>query len=217
MLIKSMNVKILMIPLIIMAVFVSAFIYLIVNDKNTLPELLRGVAVSPPKVVQSVNLVDHHNKVVSIERLKKYWTFVFFGYTNCPDVCPATIAQLKLIKRGIKENTAYAKSTQFFFVSVDPQRDTLDHLAKYMKYFDSSFVGMTGSEKAITGFEQQLNSYHRIGTKNLNGDYTVQHSAEIYLIDSDAMLVAKFQPPMDTGKIVRQFSEFVSLKNETLS
>ena len=212
-----MNVKILMIPLIVMAVFVSAFIYLIVNDKNTLPELLRGVAVSPPKVVQSVNLVDHHNKVVSIERLKKYWTFVFFGYTNCPDVCPATIAQLKLIKKGIKENTSYANNTQFFFVSVDPQRDTIEHLSKYMAYFDSAFVGMTGDEKSIANFEQQLSSYHRLGTKNSNGDYTVQHSAEIFLIDSDAVLLAKFQPPMDTAKIVRQFSEFVSLKNKILS
>ena len=214
--IKSTNKRMLMISLIVTVVFVSSSIYFSA-DKNVLPELVRSVAVSPAKSVQSVNLTDHHNKVVNVERLKNYWTFVFFGYTNCPDVCPATIAQLKLIKRGIKENTAYAKSTQFFFVSVDPQRDTLDHLAKYMKYFDSSFVGMTGSEKAIADFEQQLDSYHRIGSKNSNGDYTVQHSAEIYLIDSDAMLVAKFQPPMDTAKIVKQFSELVSLKNETLS
>lgn len=205
-----------MVSLIVTISFAVISIYLS-SDKNTFPELLRAVVVNPAKPVQSVNLTDHHNKVVNVERLKNYWTFVFFGYTNCPDVCPATIAQLKLIKRGIKENTAYAKSTQFFFVSVDPQRDTLAHLAKYMKYFDSSFVGMTGSEKAIADFEQQLDSYHRIGTKNSNGDYTVQHSGEIYLIDSDAMLVAKFQPPMDTAKIVKQFSEFVSLKNQTLS
>ena len=216
MLIKSMNKRMLMISLIVTVVLVTSSIFLS-GGINTLPDLVRSVAVSPTKPVQSVNLVDHHNKVVNVERLKNYWTFVFFGYTNCPDVCPATIAQLKLIKKGIRENTPYANNTQFFFVSVDPQRDTIDHLSKYMAYFDSAFVGMTGNKKAIADFEQQLGSYHRLGKKGAHGDYIVQHSAEIYLIDTDAMLVAKFQPPMDTAEIVRQFSEFVSLKNETLS
>jgi len=213
---QLMDKKILMLSLSLTIALLFSVAYLATDHKSALPELLRTVAVSPPKVVQSVNLVDHHNKVVNVERLKKYWTFVFFGYTHCPDVCPATIAQLKLIKRGITENTDYADKTQFFFVSVDPQRDTLDHLARYMKYFDSAFVGMTGDEKSITDFEQQLGSYHRLGAKNSNGDYIVKHSAEIYLIDSDASLVARFQPPMDTAKIVNQFVKFVSLKNETL-
>lgn len=216
MLTKFINRKMLMMSLIVSIAFVSSSIYLS-DDKSALPELVRTVAVNPAKPVHSVNLIDQQNKVVNIERLKNYWTFVFFGYTNCPDVCPATIAQLKLIKKGIKENTTYADNTQFFFVSVDPQRDTIDHLSKYMRYFDSTFVGMTGDEKSIANFEQQLGAYHRLGNKNAHGEYVVQHSAEIFLINSDAILVAKFQPPMDTNKIVRQFSKFISLNNETLS
>lgn len=212
-----MNKRMLMVSLSITIALVFSVIYLSTNHKSTLPELLRAVAINPPKLIQSVSLIDHDVKIVNVDRLKNHWTFVFFGYTNCPDVCPATIAQLKLIKKGIKENTVYANNTQFFFVSVDPQRDNLDHLAKYMKYFDSSFVGMTGSEKNITDFEQQLGSYHRIGNKNSKGDYVVQHSADVFLIDNNAMLVAKFQPPMDTALIVKQFSEFVLLHNEILS
>jgi len=214
---QLMGKKILMVSLSITIVLVFSVVYLSVERKSTLPKFLRTVAVSPPKVVQSINLIDHNNKDVNIERFKKHWTFVFFGYTNCPDVCPATIAQLKLIKNGIKDKTSYAENTQFFFVSVDPERDSIEHLSKYMTYFDSSFIGITGNEKYISSFEQQLGAYHRLGTKNTSGDYVVQHSAEIFLINSDAMLVAKFQPPMDTALIVKQFSEFVLLHNEILS
>lgn len=214
---ELMNKRMLMISLLITITFVLTFIYSSINRENDLPDLISSVAVSPPKTIQSINLVDHHNRIVDIERLYKHWTFVFFGYTNCPDVCPATIAQLKLIKKGISDNTDYAKNTQFFFVSVDPQRDTVDHLGQYMSYFDSSFIGITGEANLISNFESQLGAYHRLGTKNSHGDYDVQHSAEIFLIDSDARLVAKFQPPMDTQKIVRQFSEFILMNNQSVS
>lgn len=211
MLTRIINKKIVTALLILTSMFAISTIYLSSINNGKFSGLLSEVVVTPAIKVQSVNLVDHNNDIVNIERLNKRWTFVFFGYTNCPDVCPATIAQLKVIKRGIKNNTNHMDKTQFFFVSVDPQRDTSDILSRYMKYFDPSFIGMTGSKKSIQYLEQQLGSFHRIGNKNSDGDYSVQHSAEIFLIDSDARLVAKFQPPMNTDKIVRQFNKLVSL------
>jgi len=194
------------IPVIIFA------IYLFTLSLNNLPELVRGNAVYPSVVIKNLSLKDQHNVVVNTKRLKGYWTFVFFGFTHCPDVCPATIAQLKKIKKNIKTNTDYGDSTQFFFVSVDPQRDSLEHLSAYMKYFDPSFIAMTGEQKEITAFEKQLGAFHRLGKKNADGDYNVLHSADVFLINTQAELIAKFQPPMDTEVIMQKFLTFVALQ-----
>ena len=194
------------IPVIIFA------IYLFTLSSNNLPKLVRGNAVYPPVAIKNLSLKDQNNVVVNTKRLKGHWTFVFFGFTHCPDVCPATIAQLKKIKKDIHSNTDYGAVTQFFFVSVDPQRDSLEHLSAYMKYFDPSFIAMTGEQNKISTFEEQLGAFHRLGKKNADGNYNVQHSADIFLINTRAELIAKFQPPMDTEIITQQFSTFVALE-----
>jgi len=197
----------------IAVVVFSAFL-LVSNDKSHLPELVRAVAVMPSKNVNAVDLVDHNNNIINLEQFKKHWTFVFFGFTNCPDVCPATISQLIQVKNGIKKNNQFKDDFKIFFVSVDPKRDSLEHLKQYMTYFDSSFVGMTGSEESIRAFEEKLGAFHKLEAPNSDGGYSVQHTADVFLINDKGMLVAKFQPPMNTDRVVKQFFEFVSLQNQ---
>lgn len=211
MLIETIN-KYKLQTIIFISIVFAAYL-LVSNDKSHLPALVRAVAVAPSKDVNEVNLVDHNNNLINLEQFKKHWTFVFFGFTHCPDVCPATISQLVQVKNGIKKNSQFKDDFKIFFVSVDPKRDSLDHLKQYMTYFDSSFVGLTGSEASILDFERKLGAFHKLEAPRSDGGYSVQHTADVFLINNKGQLVAKFQPPMNTEKVVKQFFEFVSLQD----
>jgi len=176
------------------------------QDDQT-PALLRDVVLDPPHALGPVDLIDHRRNTVSAERFKGHWTFVLFGYMHCPDVCPLTLNQLRVVKQAISERSAAAVAlVQVFFVSVDPARDTLERLAEYVTQFDPDFLGISGELQAIGGFERAMGAFHRYGAKDASGYYAVQHSAEVFLIDPTATLTAKFEPPMDPKLVARQLS-----------
>jgi len=195
-------------------VLIAVLAYLLQYGSNShanVPPLLSEVTVNPPHLVTSLQLMDHTQQVVTSERFAKRWTFVFFGYTNCPDVCPATLSQLVQMNNLIHQSHELDGKFQFYFVSVDPERDTIQHLADYIGYFDKSFIAMTGDVSAILAFENELGAYHRIEKKKNNGVYAVQHSAEIFLIDPAGRLTAKFTPPMNLALVIRQLSMLIEL------
>lgn len=181
------------------------------NNSNTapIPLLLEDVAFSDKKLIDPKNLFDHNNNTVTLNRFLNHWTIVFFGYTNCPDVCPATISQLEIINERVQSKNNSDEGLQIFFVSVDPERDTVKRLANYMNYFGEPFIGMTGNENAINQFENQLGAYHRIEKKGRADHYSVQHSAYIYLINPDGRLIAKFRPPLNLDTVVEQLNMFI--------
>lgn len=174
-----------------------------------LPAILAEVAVNPQRQVTEVGLTDHQNHTVTTERFAKHWNFVYFGYTHCPDVCPATLAQLAEFKQSFLSNSPLNDKIQFFFVSVDPARDTIEQLATYIQYFDQSFIAMSGKPEAIGQFESQLGAYHRFGHKSASGEYAVQHSADVYLLNPAGRLIAKFGPPINLGRMLEQITGFI--------
>ena len=199
---------------------IAATAYLIQYRSNlhaNVPLLLSEVAVNPPRLVSNLNLMDHEQHVVTPERFASHWTFVFFGYSNCPDVCPATLTQLVQMNSIIHHTPQLDGKFQFYFVSVDPERDTIQHLADYIGYFDKGFTAMPGGENDIHEFEKELGAYHRIEKKDKSNYYAVQHSSEIYLIDPAGRLTAKFTPPMDLALVIRQLGMFVERYPDTVS
>lgn len=189
-----------------------AFLYFD-NAESTIPKPLRGVMLNSSVALKNVDLIDHTGNKISLDSFKDQWTFVFFGYTHCPDVCPATVSQLAVVQKKISDFTAQHKKVLFYFVSVDPTRDTLKKLASYVNYFGSGFVGVTGSNTEIQALENQIGAYHRLEKEDQQGFYAVQHSAEVFLINPFAELVAKFQPPMATGQVANQFIQMVALQH----
>ena len=179
------------------------------NLHANVPPLISEVAIVPPQKVNMLHLTDHQQHSVTPERLTDHWTFVFFGYSNCPDVCPATLTQLVQMNNKIQHTPTLNGKIQFYFVSVDPQRDTIEHLADYIAYFDKSFTAMTGDESAIRDFENELGAFHRIGKQDKSGFYAVAHSAEIFLINPAGQLTAKFIPPLDLDLVIKQLGMLV--------
>jgi protein SCO1/2 len=134
------------------------------------------------------------------------WNFMFFGYTQCPDICPTALTLMKDVKAALagKQGTP-APGFQVVFVSVDPQRDTLRLLGEYMAAFDPSFVGITGADAALLPLAKNLGVYYQRNDTTDKRHYTVDHSAAIYLIDPQGRLAAVFSPPQDAAKMAADF------------
>ena len=122
--------------------------------------------------------------------LRGHPTFLFFGYTHCPDVCPATIGELtQLVDRR--------PDARVVFVTVDPERDTPEFMANWTKFMPAGFIGVTGSPTAIrTAADGWGARYARVDTASAAG-YSMSHTAFVYLIDAEGRLVLSF--PFGTG------------------
>ncbi len=164
-----------------------------------------GRVFEPPIPLQSFKLTDHEGNSFSPVNLLGYWTFVFFGYTNCPDVCPMALVDLNAVYDDL-ESKFVLGNTKVLFVSVDPERDNLNHLADYISYFNEDFTGVTGNAFQIETFAKQFGAvYKRVENEEDAEDYLVDHTASIMLIDHLGRLISIFPPPLDHNKIVADF------------
>jgi len=111
---------------------------------------------------------------------------VFFGYTHCPDVCPAAMEVLKNTMKKLDEDDR--KRVQVVFISVDPERDTPKVVSQYAKYFDRSFLGLTGTPEEIKEVARAYRVFYEKVPQKGNKDYLVNHSALIYLITKDGKI-----------------------------
>ncbi len=160
---------------------------------------------SDPKPLEPFTLTDHRNRVFDLASLKGKWTFLFFGFTHCPDICPTTMAVLARAREDIARQTS-ADDVQFVFVSVDPNRDTANKLRQYVGYFDSSFLGASGDNSQIADLAGQLGAAYRVAAATpIMENYPVFHSTAIFLLDPRARYHAVFTPPHDAESISRRF------------
>ena len=163
------------------------------------PKLSAAVMYPSPREVPDFTLQRADGTALTKNDWTGRWTVAFFGYTNCPDVCPTTLATFKQVFAKLKAD-GVADKVRFDFISVDPQRDTPEQLAKYVGYFDEDFVAATGTDEELTRVTRALGLiYSREPTGN--GDYAVDHSASAVLIDPGGREVGLFRPPFDAGAI----------------
>jgi protein SCO1/2 len=121
------------------------------------------------------------------------WSFVFFGYTYCPDVCPTTMAALAEFYRQLPESVR--KDTQIILVSVDPERDNPVHLQEYASAFNPNFKGITGAHSQLDSFARQFGAvFYQVGEGD---DYLVDHTAKIFLINPRGQRHAFFDKTLD--------------------
>jgi len=113
------------------------------------PELQQATLLPSAKPIATFNLINQKGEAFTLDDLKGHWTFAFFGYTHCPDVCPTSLGMLGRVMRRLKENLPADAMPQGLFVSVDPQRDTPEMLAKYVAYFYPDFIAATGDPAEI--------------------------------------------------------------------
>lgn len=136
------------------------------------------------------SLTGTDGKAVTDRDFRGRYMLIFFGFTHCPDVCPA---ELQVITQALDQLGDKAKKVVPIFITVDPERDTSAAMAEYLKSFGSNFVGLTGSLEAIAAAARAYRvAYSKVENKAAPGDYTVDHSALIYLMDREGRYVTHF-------------------------
>jgi protein SCO1/2 len=158
-----------------------------------------------PKPVTAFALTDHENRAFDLASLKGKWSFLFFGFTHCPDVCPTTLAVLARARDKIAKSMAGAEDIQVVFISVDPNRDTASKLRQYVYHFDTTILGVTGDDAQIGNLAGQLGAAYQVAITAGMENYPVYHSAGVFLLDPRARYLAVFTPPHDAEDLSRRF------------
>jgi protein SCO1/2 len=204
----SLKFSIMITSVALAAVLAGAWLADVYRDHDARAVLLpdRVMTLFPgPKPLTAFALTDHKGRVFDLASLKGKWTFLFFGFTHCPDVCPTTLAELARARGDIARHAAGAENIQFVFVSVDPGRDTADKLRQYVDYFDAAFLGVTGDNAQIGNLAGQLGAMYKVTIAPGVENYPVYHSAAVFLLDPRARYHAVFTPPHDAEAISRRF------------
>ncbi|MBE9516346.1 MAG: SCO family protein [Proteobacteria bacterium] len=150
-------------------------------------------------------LVDHNGNNFNLDQLNGKWTFLFFGYTSCPDICPTTMAALSRTYQNLKQKIKDNSNIQYIFISVDPKRDTTEKLKSYVSYFNKDFIGITGKHEQIQALSKQIGAMHEIVTIPGKDEYYVNHTSSIFLIDPGMRYRAAFTAPHNPDAIAERF------------
>jgi protein SCO1/2 len=164
---------------------------------SSAPQLASGTWLVQPRTVADFQLTDHLGRPFTAHDLQGKPSLVFFGFTHCPDVCPTTLVKLHEVKKA-----AAIDGLQVLFVTVDPQRDTPTAVGLYVHAFDPEFIGLTGDPKAI----EKMTAAFGVAAIRVDlpgGDYTMDHSAIVFLVDAHARIVGIFSPPFDTRRFAQ--------------
>ena len=159
------------------------------------PVLQSGTWLPVARATLPFSLTDQQGRPASQQLFQGQATLLFFGFSNCPDVCPTTLALLA----SVRKSTAL-KPLQVVMVSIDPDRDTPQQLQRYLNSFDPAFIGLTGAPAAIDVLTKAFSAV-ALRQPLPGGDYSMDHSATVYLLDQQGQLVAVFTPPLSLEKM----------------
>jgi protein SCO1/2 len=163
---------------------------------------LPGTVLNPPRPLEDFTLTDHTGAPFSLSDLRGRPALVFFGFTNCPDICPTTLGEFKRVKSLLGRD---ADEVTFVFVSVDPQRDTPERLAEYVGAFDPAFIGLTGDDAALRPIAQEFGVYYQaVPLEGSETAYTVDHTASSFALDREGRLAIVFSYGTPPDAIVQR-------------
>ena len=169
------------------------------------------------KELTDFKLTGADNKTLGLNELKGKWSFIFFGYTHCPDVCPLTLMVLGQAFKILEKNPAVFPEIQGIFVSVDPKRDTPESLKEYVSYFNDRFIGVTGSTADLDDFSRQMSAMYTVHPKEAgqsDDPYLVTHNSTVFLVDPQGRLHGRFPPPQTPKEVAEVFMKIRMFYNE---
>jgi protein SCO1/2 len=173
-------------PLVIVSAFAGSLVIGLLLMLWTLGGV-RGVT-APAAIGGPFQLTDQAGETVTDKNLEGKPTLIFFGFTHCPDVCPTSLFEISEVLRAMGTD---ADRVNAYFISVDPDRDTASAMKDYLSSFDPHLKGLTGDPTAVA----KVTTEYRVYAKKVplkDGDYTMDHTALVYLMDRDGHFVSPF-------------------------
>lgn len=175
------------------------------------PDTIAGLLWPNPKQLTEFTTIDHNGRPYGAENLKGHWSLLFFGYTYCPDVCPLTLTVLGQLHKKLQSQPDLS-DTRTLFITVDPDRDNTARLAEYIAYFNQNFIALGGTTEQVDGLASQIGIAWSHALADTEGNYMVNHSSAVFLLDPDARLVGIFSAPHDADSILAsmvRITEFI--------
>jgi protein SCO1/2 len=167
----------------------------------TRPHTFHGSYIQDDYPAPEIALPDGSGGEFRLSEQRGRMVLVFFGYTSCPDVCPTTLSAMKQVSKSLGSD---AQRVQVVFITVDPERDTVEKTASYAKTFDPSFLGLSGSPQQLEPVWSGYGVFHQLNKKSPDDMlYSVDHSSQVYLIDPRGNLRETFSFGTPTEQILQ--------------
>lgn len=178
-----------------------------------LPQTERATVFPTARALPTLDLTSQDGQPFPADFLSGHWTLVFFGFTQCPDICPTTLAVLAQAGRQLAD-LPQAEQPRVLLVSVDPERDTPERLAAYVRFFDPAFLGATGSLESIAAAAAAFGvPYAKVTMPE--GGYTMDHGSGIFVVGPAGGIVAYLSAPHDAGVIARDYRKLLAWQAST--
>lgn len=179
---------------VLVAGFVHRMMQPVIFNKQKM-ESYGAIIYDKPRIFRDIQLLGHDKKPFTKAAFVGKWTFVFFGFTSCPDVCPTTMGVLNKLYKEL-QGKHESDDFQVVLVTVDPARDTPEKLREYVTYFNPLFMGVTGDYMDLVKFSADLNAgFTKVPLPD--GNYTMEHSGDIAVINPRGDYHGLFRPPFD--------------------
>lgn len=175
------------------------------------PLRLQSTLLYPqPRALPAVTLTRGDGSTLQTAEWTGRWRLLFFGFANCPDVCPTTLSTLKAALGQLRKTDPQA-DVAVSFVSVDPERDSTAALGKYVAFFDPAFEAATGTHEELTALTQALGVvFMKTPTGPGALDYTIDHTASVLIIDPQGRLAGVIRPPHQAPAIAADLAQLLA-------
>lgn len=193
------------------ALVLVLFVHNVIRLDILSDEELRDMGVimlSAPRDLQDVELLTHEGAPFTQADLVGHWSYVFFGFTMCPDICPRTMGIMGRMDEVLRDGSRRRLAGRFqgVFVSVDPERDDQERLNRYVNGFSRYFLGLRESREKVASFARQVNA--AFGKVPTPGGYLVDHTSNIVVINPDGKLHAFIKPERTPEQLLRALESF---------
>ena len=186
----------------VIVIFFGLFLNKMLSPRLMSSEELRHnniVVFDQARFIKTFSLTDQSGEKVSKESLKNKISFVFFGFTHCPDICPTTLSELSRVYRKLDAKSQ--EQIQLILVTLDPVRDTPDKLKTYVEYFEENMLGLTGEFPSIMSLSRNLNiAFKKVP---LDDGYTIDHSSQVIILNRYGDYAGFIKAPMPVAALPR--------------
>lgn len=172
--------------------------------------VFQGVLIDPPAHAYDFSLTDQNGQVFTLSEQRGKINLIFFGYTNCPDICPTTLAMFQKIKADLGDG---ANQVNFVMITVDPERDDVARLKSYLAAFDPSFIGLTGDPMTLEHIWHAYGVFVDHSEDAHANNALIDHSSRVYLINQKGEWLLNYPYGMEYEKIVSDIRYLLSENN----